>query len=273
MRKILFKYPLNFTLPIVVLIAICSGIGFFNQELYSKETTDWLSQCIGQDISNLFIIAPALLISSYFSAKSSKMAKIIWLGVMATNIYSYILYCFAVHFNSFFHLYCAILGLSVFSVIKFFTNSDEDYREWFTDKVPSKTVGIFLIVITSMFVFLWMSDSLPYALKNTVPPSITADGLLTNPVHVLDFSFYLPMMYISAVFLMKKKSLGYLMAPVMIVFGIATNINIISLTIVVMQKTSIDSRFMLVIFTVLTIICLYFLWLMLKNLKILDVME
>lgn len=267
MNKKILKYPLNFTLPIVILIAICSGIGVFYQSLYSKETTDWLAQCVGQDLSNLCIIMPALLVSAYFAAKGSKIAKIIWLGVMITNIYSYVIYCFAMHFNPLFHLYCAVLSLSIFSVIMFFYRNTDDFREWYANKVHTKTVGIFLIVIASVFVLMWLSDSLPYALSNTVPPDITKDALLTNPVHVLDFSFYLPTMYISAILLMKEKSLGYLLAPTMIIFGIITNINIIFLMLVSMNKMNINTIPQICIFGILTVICLIFLKMILKTLK------
>ena len=267
MSKNIFKYPMNFTLPIVVLITVCSGIGVFYQNLYSKETIDWLSQCVGQDLSNLCVIVPTLLLSAYFAAKGNKIAKIIWLGVMITNIYSYVLYCFAVHFNPLFHIYCAILGLSIFSVIMFFYGKMDDSRMWYENEVPTKVVGIFLIVITSVFLFLWLNNSLPYALSNTVPPEIIKDNLMTNPVHVLDFSFYLPTMYIAAILLIKKKSFGYLLAPTMLIFGIMTNINIIFLMFVSMQKMNINTIPQISIFSIITIVCLFVLRLMLKALR------
>lgn len=267
MNKKILTYPMNFTLPIVILVAICSGIGVFHQSLYSKETIDWLAQCVGQDLSNLCVIIPALLVSAFFAGKGSKMAKIIWLGVMVTNIYSYALYCFTVHFNPLFHLYCAVLGLSIFSVIMFFHNNADNFIEWYANKVQTKAVGIFIIVIASMFVFIWLSNSLPYALSNTVPPDLAKDALLTNPVHVLDFSFYLPAMYISAILLMKEKSLGYLLAPTMIIFGIITNINIIFLMLVSMYKMNINTIPQVCIFGILTIICLIFLRMIFKNIR------
>ena len=260
------KTLLYFTVPIVILIATCSGIGIWYQNLYSKETMDWLSQCIGQDISNLFFVAPILLVSAFFVSKGNKIAKIIWIGMMITNIYSYVIYCFAVHFNFLFHVYCLVLGLSIFSVIYFFINHImEDFRNWFTEKIPTKAIGTFLIIIAAIFVLLWLSQSLPAALANTVPESIINDGLLTNPVHVLDFSFYLPLTFMSAVMLIKKKALGYLLAPMMIVFAITTNVNIISLMFVAMKKTSSNNMPLIIAFSVFTIVCLGFLWLMLKN--------
>lgn len=257
---------LYFTVPIVILIAISSITGIWHQEIYAKETTDWLSQCVGQDISNLFLVVPALILSAFFASKGIRSARIIWIGTMITNIYSYIIYCFSVHFNFLFHVYCIILGLSLYSVIYFFFHyMKEDYKSWYTEKVPVKATGIFLLIIAGIFLLLWLSQSLPAAVAGTVPENIIKDGLFTNPVHALDYSFYLPLMFISAVMLLKRKTLGYLLAPMMIVFAIITNFNIISLMFVTMKKTSVDSTPMIAVFGTLTIICLGFLLLMQKE--------
>ena len=262
------KDILYFTIPIVILIAICSGIGIWYGKLYLKETVGWLSQCIGQDISNLFFVAPILLISAFYASKGRKIAKIIWIGTMMDNIYSYVIYCYAVHFNFLFHVYCLILGLSIFAVISFFIkNINEDFRAWFSEKVPTKAIGIFLFIVAFMFCFLWLSDSLPAVLNNRVPESIIKDNLFTNPVQALDFSFYLPLMFISSVMLIKKKTLAYLLAPMMVVFAVLTNVNIISLTVVTMQKTFSNSMPMIIGFSIFTVVCLGFLWLFLKELN------
>lgn len=94
---------------------------------------------------------------------------------------------------------------------------NEDFKSWFNEKTPTKAVGSFLMVIAVVFIFLWLSDSLPAVLTGTVPESIVKDNLTTNPVQALDFSFFLPLMITAAISLIKKKSLGYLLAPMMII--------------------------------------------------------
>lgn len=259
---------LYLTVPIVILMAICSAIGIWRQNLYFRETADWLAQCVGQDISNLFFVAPILLVSALYAARGNRMAKIIWVGAMITNIYSYVIYCFAVHFNYLFLIYCLILGLSNYSVIYFFVNYlKEDFKSWFNEKVPTKTIGIFLMFLAVMFTFLWLSGDLPAVFKNNVPENITEIGLITNPVHVLDYTFFLPLIFIAGFMLIKKRNLGYLLAPMMIVFAIITNINIISLMIVAKYKNVPSDMGLIIGFGIFTIICCGFLWLMLRRLK------
>lgn len=262
------KCMLYFSIPIVILIVICSSIGIWYQGLYSKETVGWLSQVTGQDISNLIFVSPILITCAFYASKGNKTAKIIWIGTMITNIYSYVIYSFALHFNFLFHVYCSILSLSIFSVLNFFIkNINVNFKNWFTEKTPTKPIGIFLFIIGLMFSFLWLSDSLPAVLTNTVPESITNDNLLINPVQALDFSFYLPLMFISSVMLIKKKVLGYLMAPMMMVFAIITNVNIICLLVVTMQRTLSNNSPVIIVFCLFTIVCCVFLGSFLKNIS------
>lgn len=257
-----------FTLPIVMLVSVCSGIGASHPALYSKESTNWLSQCVGQDFSNLFCVVPVLLISTFFVLKGSRIAKIVWIGTMLANIYSYMIYCFSVHFNCLFHFYCMILGLSIYAVIIFaIENCSDDFKGWFSESAQTKPLGIFLLIIAAIFYFLWLSQSLPAAWTNSVPANIVSDALLTNPVHVLDYSFYLPLIVISAIMLLKRRNIGYILAPMMLIFAIITNINIISLTLVTISTTSSASMPLVIVFAVFTVVCLIFLGLFLKDIK------
>lgn len=259
---------LYFTIPIVILMVTCSSIGILNKDLYSKQALDWLLQTIGQDISNIFCVAPILLLSAFFASKGNKNAKIIWIGTMITNIYSYVIYCFAVYFNSLFHVYCLILGLSIFSAINFFIkNVNDDFKSWYTEKAPTKIIGVFLFILAFVFSIMWLSDSLTGALTNRVPESIIKDNLITNPVQALDFSFYIPLMFISSFMVIKKKALGYLLAPMMLVFDGLTAINIISLMVVTMQKTGSNNLPQIIIFSILAWVCIWFLYLFLKNIS------
>lgn len=259
---------LFFTIPTAVLIFVCSGIGVFYQNLYVMETTDWLSQTLGQDLSNLIVVVPALLISSFFAAKGRPEGKIIWLGLMLTNIYTYMIYAFAVHFNFLFHLYCIILGLSLYSVIWFgMSQIRTDFKVWFTEKMPAKFGGIFLAILALLFALLWLSDSLPAVLNGTVPESLVKSGLLTNPVQALDFSFYLPLMFLSALMILRKQPIGYLMVPVMITFATMTCVNIMALMLVSMVITGGNAWAMIGGFAVLTLVCILLLQAMLSKLK------
>ena len=255
-----------FTIPIAILVAICSGTGLLDPSLYAKETPNWFAQCLGQDIANLAFVLPALLLSAFFAAKGNKAAKIIWAGIMITNIYSYMIYCFAVHFNYLFHFYCLVLGLSIYAVICFAVqNRGSDCKGWFKPATKRMPASVTLILIGVLFSLLWLSETIPAILTKSVPEVITNAALPTNPVFVLDFSFYLPLLFISAVLLIKKSNLGYFLAPMMLMFSIITNVNIISLTCVDAVYNHSDQTQMLLVFSVFAIACAVVLAFFLKN--------
>ena len=262
------NFFLYFTIPIVFLMLLCSGMGLLQPDIYKRETADWLAQCMGQDISNVFVIVPLLIITAVYSLNGSRSARIIWAGAVLTNIYSYMLYCFAVHFNSLFHLYCLILGLSIYALIYFsIKHSAIDFRACFPKELLKKTTGIFLLVTAGLFYFLWLSQSLPAALSGSVPEAVVKDALLTNPVHVLDYSFYLPLIVISGMMLLKSRKIGYFLAPMMLVFEILTDVNIISLTFVTMVKSGTNGIPLICGFSVFAMITLILLILYLRKIK------
>jgi hypothetical protein len=87
--------------------------------------------------------------------------------------------------------------------------------------------GWFLIVAALLFAFLWLSEDLPALISGSTPQSVMDMGLPTNPVHVLDLGFFLPAAMVTGVLLLKRKPLGYTLAPALIVFLILTGMPIL----------------------------------------------
>lgn len=256
------------SLPLFVFLVIASYFGIFNENTYSKETLTFAVQGIGQDIVNLFIISPLLLISSFLASKKNKIATLVWSGVIFYLVYSYIIYCFSMHFNFLFLVYCFILGLSFYSFVYFIiSNLNEPIIDWYNRNLPIKTTSIFFIVIAILFYFLWLSEIIPALIKNEIPKSITDNGTLTNPVHVLDLSIVLPALFITAIFMLKKKTLGFLFAPSMLMFCILMSLAIIGMVIAMQMKGMKTDWSLAIIFGFISLICTIILIIFLKNIK------
>ena len=136
-----------------------------------------------------------------------------------------------------FIIYCLTLGLAFYAFLYFlFSQFNKPIASWFTDKIPVKTIGIYLIILAGLFYLLWLSEIIPANLSNTTPSTITESGLIINPVHVLDLSVVLPGLMIVAILLLKRKPLGLLLVPAALTFGILMDITIGSLVIVMNIK-------------------------------------
>jgi hypothetical protein len=232
------KTCLWLSLLLATLIIIANGIGLFIPDhLYAQETPDWYAQAIGQDMADLFIALPFLIITCLSAYRQNKKALLIWGGVLAYLIYTFAIYCFAIHFNQLFLVYCLVLGLSVY-LFTWFTLSQyqQQIKDWFDERVPVKLTGIYMIAIGIIFYILWLIQIVPANINNTVPKGLINAGLLTNPVHVLDLSVCLPGIMMTGILLLRRHPAGLLLAPVVLTFFILMDISLGGLMIVMKWK-------------------------------------
>jgi hypothetical protein len=246
---------LLFTIALASLIILTSIAGLFFGNLYYQESPNSVAQCIGQDIIDLAVIVPTLIISAFFMRKGIRPALFVWLGVTMYAIYTFAIYCFAVHFNAFFLVYCATLGVSVYATVTTIVAIDfSALKSWFDGDSSTRVASTFLFVLALVFCLLWLKEIIPAMIHNEVPPAIKEGGLLTNPVHVLDLSLVLPGFIITSILLRRKHPFGYLFVPAFLVFGALMN-GTIGALIVIMKLKGLTADLMLTgVFAVLTLI-------------------
>jgi len=221
---------------LAVLIMISSFTGIFFPGFYSRETANWQAQSIGQDMIDLFIAVPFLVITAIFAYKKNKRARLLWGGVLIYLVYTFTIYCFDIHFNRLFIVYCFTLGLSFYSFIYFLFLQLKQAIPELKNSLPGRITAIYFLVISIGFYFFWLSDIIPPAIQNKIPKTLIDVGLPTNPVHVIDLSLFLPALFITAILLLQKKPFAYIFVPVFLVFFILMDITIGTLIIVMKIK-------------------------------------
>jgi len=218
---------LLFTAAIASLMTTASLGGLLLGNLYSQETSAWYVQCIGQDTVDLAVIVPSLLLSALFMRKGSRPALFVWLGTTLYTIYTFFIYCFSVHFNDLFLVYCAVLGLSVYAMITTMAAIDFSVlRSRFDEKKSGRLASTYLFALAVLFGLLWLREIIPPMFQNEVPQAVKETGLPTNPVHVLDLSIVLPGFIIASVLLKRKHPFGYLFVPAFLVFATLMDVTI-----------------------------------------------
>jgi hypothetical protein len=230
------KTSLWLSVLVAFLVLIASSAGLFLKSIYARETTSYALQSVGQDIENI-VAAAALLMTAYFVSKGSIKASLVWMGVLLALMYSYVIYAFAVHFNSLFLVYVAILGLSFYTLIGSLIHLHlEGLQPYFAANTKARLVSVFLLVVAILFYFQWLSEDIPALLTGKIPQSVIENGQLTNPVHVLDMGLLLPGMIITAILLWRRKLLGYILAIPLLVFSILTGIGILAIFVAMSMK-------------------------------------
>jgi hypothetical protein len=244
---------------IAILVLVSGAFGLFMLGFYAEETLNWQSQSVGQDFINLTVIAPFLVCTAILAYNGNFYGSLLWAGTLVYLIYTYVIYCFNVHFNMFFIDYCIILGASFYSLLYFFYKQIKEPTSELKNLAISKVVAVYFILIGSLFSFLWLSEIIPSIRNNRTPESLEEVGLFTNPVHVLDLAIVLPGLIITGILIFRKNHLGYLMAPILLMFFILMDITIGALTLIMTIRgieTNMGVTFIMAVLAVLSFVLL-----------------
>ncbi len=207
-------------------MAIAAGSGLFIDGLYRASPSFVVAQAVGQDLVTLVVALPALIISAILAGRDSPRARLIWLGVLVYLVYSYTVTSFTVYFNPLFLVYMALLGCSTYALIGGLATADlAGIKARFTEKTPVKAVSIFLAVMAVLFYFYWLGEIVPALIAGDIPRMVRWNETPTSAFYVLDMAWLLPAVGLTAVWLWRKRALGYTLAgallTVFLVMGLA----------------------------------------------------
>ena len=241
------------TILLSLSLAIASIAGAFFPGTYSRDSVSLGAQGVGQDLVDLFVGVPLLLISFYYAAKGSRVFTLIYGGILFYILYSFIIYCFGINFNQFFLLYCLTLSLSLFSFILLFSDlMGQGVEGWF-EKAPVNLVSVYLFVVAFIFYLLWLKSIVPALIHNEVPKDVSDYNLLVNPVHVIDLVFALPGLIIGAVLIRRKLGLGYMIASFALVFMVLLTLALAAMVLLLVIRGISEDYTVAIVFGVLSV--------------------
>jgi len=203
-----------------LLVAATALGGIFLPSTYARETASWSAQGIGQDWVNLTVMVPCLVVCAAAVARGSRTGELLLGGIHLYLAYSYTLYAFDVHFNSLFLLYCAVLGLSCWSLLGIGLRAAREGGGAVPPGVPVRFAGGVLIAQGVLFYALWLSEDVPALLAGRPPASLADAGLVTNPVHVIDLAIVLPAMIAAGVAMLRRRPPGFAAAAITLSFAV-----------------------------------------------------
>lgn len=255
-----FKRLTLLTLLLGIFLAVVSYCGAFLPQTYARETASMAAQGAGQDLFDLFIVVPLLFISFLFLRKGSAPAHAVYTGTVLYILYSFVIYSFGVHFNALFLAYCAVLGVSFYTCLIMISVQMHHEANWRSAAgARVKGIGVFFIVVAVLFYGLWLKDVVPPLLRGGVPQSVSEYNLLVNPVHVLDLAIMLPALLIAAVSLLKRKPLGYTLAPVLLVFIVLMTLALAAMVLVLYVRRISEDPTVTLVFILMALFSLFFL--------------
>lgn len=213
------RIVLILSICIAVLSVFASAGGLFLKGVYRDNafvTTTWL----GNDAVTLFLAVPILLATIVWGVRGSRMATLVWLGVLDYMLYNYAFYLFGATFNVFFLVYAALFALSIFALIFSLVGLDVGaLNRLFSEKTPVKWIGGYFLFVAVGLSSVYLIQSIGFMVTGQLPAIVTISGHPTNVVFALDLTLLIPWLAVGAFWLMKRQPWGYVVAGVLSVKG------------------------------------------------------
>ncbi|MFP4461891.1 MAG: hypothetical protein ACLFQE_06810 [Thermotogota bacterium] len=186
--------------------------------IYHNMSADVAVQGIGQDYVTFFMAIPLLIFGLFKALKGSLRWRLFLAGVLGYFFVNYWFYTAMGMYNELFLIYVSLMGLTFFGLSTVLFGVDlSTITGKFSAKTPFKLSGIFLIVNASMITLLWLQVVVPPLLDGTIIPK-EVQHYTTLIVQGFDLGLLLPLSFVTAVLFLKRKPLGFLLAPVYLVF-------------------------------------------------------
>lgn len=220
---------LGLSIAAAALAFVGSAVGLSVDGIYDSLTPAFLFQALAQDIINAVVVAPLIVLCAILALRGSYRAGLLCLGALAFTVYNYMIYTFSIPFGPLFPLWVVVLGLSLFALIGGLVSTNrESVVEHFVHNRAAVVAGWTLLVLAGLFGLLWLSEDLPAQLDGVRPQSVIDMDLPTNPVHILDYVFFLPAAMWTGVGLLRRRAFAYPIAVAVLVFLMLTCLPILT---------------------------------------------
>ena len=80
------------TILLAISLTIVSIAGVFLVDTYERDAVSMAAQGVGQDLVDLFLGVPLLLVTFYYTVKSNRIATLLYGGILFYIMYSFIIH-------------------------------------------------------------------------------------------------------------------------------------------------------------------------------------
>jgi hypothetical protein len=193
-------------------------VQIYGEGVYRHMSAEVAPQGIAQDFITLIIGIPLVIVSLIYTRKGSLKGRFLLAGTLGYFLVTYLFYLVMGMYNELFLVYTALLGTSFFAfMITLFSFDLNRLPQIFGESVPLKTAGGFLILNALLIALLWLEIVVPPLLDGSIIP-IQTEHYTTLIVQGLDLGLLLPLAVAAGILFIWKKPMGFLAAPVYLVF-------------------------------------------------------
>jgi hypothetical protein len=243
-------------------------VSIAGQGLYRYDTTLVAMGFKAGDAVTLVIGIPALIFSFLRYRLGSVKGGLLLAGTLAYFLYAYGSMAFGAAYNHLFLIYVVLMAASLFGLILTLTSFDlAVLPAHFSSRLPRRDIGIYLIVAGAVLLLIWPGLSIIPALVEGKAP-LEVWSYTTVITYAIDMGIIAPALIVAGIMLLRRESLGYLLASTLLVFTTILGISLLSAGTMQMLAGLIDIRQFIVFvasFAILTFFAIWFTLALFRN--------
>lgn len=183
----------------------------YGQGLYAYDSIFSAPGFRGQDMVMLGLGIPLLIVSILLYGRGSLMGKLLLMGTLAYILYVYATMSLGAAYNALYLVYVAIFGASFFAFVLAFTAFDQQrIGDAFTTRLPHRLIAIYLFACGLLTSVVWLEPIVTGLIQNQ-PPKLM-DSYTTLVTYALDLAIITPSCFLSGWLILRRSTLGYLIA-------------------------------------------------------------
>lgn len=227
---------------------LTGGVYRFNGEAVAAEGIGW-------DAVTLFAVVPALLVSLPALLHGSTRATLFAMGVLAYFLYQYAEYAMFLAYGPLFLLYVAIFALSASLIAILAAGLDlAGLAAGVDGRFPRRGVTAFGIFMAILLAGMWLPLIARTFDAEQVPELA---GATTLVVQAFDLGFLVPLGLFIAVTVWQRRPVGYVLAAIIVVKGMAMGAGIAAMLIVKASVTGVLEIAPILVFAGISLVSLW----------------
>lgn len=198
----------------------------YGQGWYRLDTPIAAVGFMAADVVTLILAIPLLVISTLSYRRGSLKGGFLLSGTLAYFLYNYGSLAFGSTYTNLFLVYVAIFSASLFGLILVLTSFDVPaLPAHYSTRLPRRGISLFLIVSGVILLLVWLVLSiLPALFQGTAPLEVAF--YTTFITAVVDIGIVAPVLIAAGVLLRRRAPIGYLLAPLLLVFTVTLGLNL-----------------------------------------------
>lgn len=195
--------------------------------IYRYNAERVVAEGIGWDAVTLFVVLPAFLIGLPFLYRGSLKGRLFVLGMLAYFLYQYLEYSLFWAYGPLFLPFVAIYAASALAIVWIAAGSP-DFKDLVMPSFPRKGMAGLCFAMSALLVLMWFGRIFS-SMGGNVQGVLY--GTTTLVVQSLDLGLLVPLMVLTGVLVLKRRSAGYVLSSVFIVKAVAMSAAIIAMLV------------------------------------------